>query len=844
MKKDSIKDAIVLPSPFEDIMADRFGRYSKYIIQDRALPDVRDGLKPVQRRILYAMHSDGNTADKPHRKSAKTVGLVIGNYHPHGDSSVYDAMVRLSQEWKMRIPLVDMHGNNGSIDNDPAAAMRYTEARLSKISSLLLKDIEQQTVLFAPNFDDSLNEPTVLPAQFPNLLANGTTGISAGYATNIPPHNLNEIINAIILRINDSSAQLKDIMNIVKGPDFPTGGIVQGKEGISDAFKTGKGKIIIRSKTEIVETKTVKQIVIKEIPYEVVKSNLVKQIDDIRLGKDAQGILDVRDESDRNGLKIVVDIKKDQDTNLILNYLLKKTSLQVSYNYNMVAIVNKRPMQLGLMAMIDAYITHRQEVVLARSHYQLSKIMERCHILDGLIKAVSIMDDIIAIIRSSKDKGDAKEHLKQRFDFTEIQTEAIVTLRLYRLTSTDIFQLKEEYAQLVKQEAILRAIINEKDVLNQLIVKELKEVNSLMNMPRLTDIHDQVEEIVIDKQSMIVNERVMITVSRDGYVKRVSLRSFNANANDTMTGIKESDQLIGVTECDLLDNLLLITSGGNYLYIPVYEIPEAKWKDVGNHLNTLSTINGDKIISAFIVKSLKSEAWIITITKKGMIKTTLLYDLNTLRFNRSYNLMGLVKNDEVVDADIAYLNNEVVLATKGGNVVRYTLDQLPITSLKAKGVKAINLNNLDQLQSLSIINNTFDTLIVINDKGGIKRIRLKDIVNNNRPVKGDTLFTKKKSNPVMIRYTKATSTYDEIALYNEQLIKIISKDVSLMGKESTFSTMIEFKKDWYMIKTIAEVKIIDLCEEIIVKQTANKEENDDKAGEDFEFIALDVFDDR
>ena len=365
-----------------------------------------------------------------------------------------------------------------------------------------------------------------------------------------------------------------------------------------------------------------------------------------------------------------------------------------------------------------------------------------------------------------------------------------------------------------------------------------------MYMPRLTDIHDQVEEIVIDKQSMIVNERVMVTVSRDGYVKRVSLRSFNANANDTMTGIKETDQLIGVTECDLLDNLLLITSGGNYLYIPVYEIPDAKWKDVGNHLNTLSTINGDKIINAFIVKSLKSEAWIITITKKGMIKTTLLYDLNTLRFNRSYNLMGLVKNDEVVDADIAYLNNEVVLTTKGGNVVRYTLDQLPITSLKAKGVKAINLNNLDQLQSLSIINNTYDTLIVINDKGGIKRIRLKDIVNNNRPVKGDTLFTKKKSNPVMIRYTKATSTYDEIAFYNEQLIKVISKDVSLMGKESTFSTMIEFKKDWYMIKTITEVKIVDLREEIIVKQTANKEENDDKAGEDFEFIALDVFDDR
>ena len=840
MKKENTVDNNVLTSFFEDIMEDRFGRYSKYIIQDRALPDVRDGLKPVQRRILYAMHFDGNTAEKPHRKSAKTVGLVIGNFHPHGDSSVYEAMVRMSQTWKMRLPLVDMQGNNGSIDNDPAAAMRYTEARLSRYASLLLKDIDQDTVLFTPNFDDSQDEPTVLPAQFPNLLINGTTGISAGYATNIPTHNLNEIIQAVIYRISNPQCDLKDIMTLVKGPDFPTGGIVQGKAGIIDAFKTGKGKIIIRSKTEIVKTKTIQQIVINEIPYEVVKSNLVKQIDDIRLSKDAQGILDVRDESDRNGLKIVVDIKKDVDPSTILNYLLKKTSLQISYNYNMVVIVNKRPMQLGLIPIIDAFVDHRQKVVLARSQYQLKKIEERTHILEGLIKAVSIMDDIIAIIRSSKDKSNAKERLIDAFAFTDIQAEAIVTLRLYRLTSTDIFQLKDEFAQLMQQKEILKAIIQDKDILNQLLIKELKEVDALYKMPRLSEIQNDVEEIVIDKQSMIVNERVIVTVSRDGYIKRVSIRSFNASAEDSLTGIKEDDHLIGTKECDLLDYLLLITSGGNYLYIPVYEILDAKWKDIGNHLNTLASINGDKIINAYVCKSLMSEAWIITLSKKGMIKRTLLYDLNTQRYNRTYNLMSLRKNDEVIASIITYFNDEVVVATAGGNVVRYDLQQIPVTSLKAKGVKAINLNPNDHLIDMAVVNENKDTLVVINDKGGLKRIWLKDIVNNNRPVKGDTLFTRKKSNPQSVIYIETTQTYDELILISNGIQKLISKDISLMSKDSTFSNPLTLANNWYLVKQIEELKLVDLVIEDLKKGQSEKDTYDDKAGEDFEFISFDV----
>ena len=839
MKKDKEVVSNIITSPLEEIMEDRFGRYSKYIIQDRALPDIRDGLKPVQRRILYAMYVDGNTHDKPHRKSAKTVGLVIGNYHPHGDSSVYEAMVRMSQEWKMRIPLIDMHGNNGSIDNDPAAAMRYTEARLSTVSALLLQDIDQETVLFTPNFDDSDHEPTVLPAQYPNLLVNGTTGISAGYATNIPPHNINEIVDATIYRIQNPESDLNDILKIVKGPDFPTGGIVQGKAGIKDAFTTGKGRIIIRSKTAIIETKTINQILISEIPYEVVKSNLVKQIDDIRLGKDAQGILDVRDESDRNGLRIVIDIKKEQDANLIFNYLLKKTSLQVSYTYNVVAIVNKRPVQLGLLAMLDAYISFRQEVVLNRSRYQLSKIQSRCHILDGLIKAVSIMDDIIAIIRHSSDKSDAKNHLIETYEFSDLQAEAIVTLRLYRLTSTDVYQLKEEYAQLVNQMELLKAIINDRAILNQLLIKEFKDVKNNFVTKRLTEIQDDVEEIIIDKQSMIVNERVMLTVSRDGYVKRVSLRSFNAS-DTTLTGIKDSDELIGFIETDLLDNLLLVTSGGNYLYLPIYEIDDAKWRDVGSHLNSLANINGDKIVDAYTVKTLQTEAWILTLSRKGMIKRTMLNDLITQRFNRTYNLMSLGKDDTVVRSAIVYKNDEVILATKGGFAVRYNLEQIPITSLKAKGVKAINLAVNDNMIDMASISDNTDTLVIVNDKAGLKRIKIKDFNNNNRPVKGDTLFTKKKSNPVFIRYLIATQTYDELIFINDQADKIVSKDITMMSKESTFSNPLSLKENWYLLCGIQEVKVIDLPLEEITKSDSDKKENDDNYREDYEFISLNV----
>ena len=409
----------------EEIMGDRFGKYSKYIIQDRAIPDVRDGLKPVQRRILYSMYKERNTFDKPYKKSARAVGDVMGKYHPHGDSSIYEAIVRMSQDWKMKEPFVDMQGNNGSIDGDSAAASRYTEARLSKIANEMLMDIDKDTVIMSPNYDDTLLEPTVLPSRFPNLLVNGTTGISAGYATNIPPHNLGEVIDATIYRIDNPNSTLDDIMNYIKGPDFPTGAIIEGIDGIRSAYETGRGKIMIKSKVSIEKNK----IIIHEIPYEVNKANLVRKMDEIRIDKKIEGIVEVRDESDKDGLQIAVDLKKDANAENILNYFYKNTELQISYNFNNVVIVNRRPMLLGLLGIIDAYVAHQEEIVTKRSEYDLRMAKTRYHIVEGLIKAISILDDVIKTIRASKNKADAIKNLVEKYEFTEKQADAIVTLQ-------------------------------------------------------------------------------------------------------------------------------------------------------------------------------------------------------------------------------------------------------------------------------------------------------------------------------------------------------------------------------------------------------------------------------
>lgn len=821
----------IVDTTLEEIMADRFGRYSKYIIQERALPDARDGLKPVQRRILYSMFHEGNTHDKQHRKSAKTVGNVIGNYHPHGDTSVYDAMVRLSQDWKIRMPLIDMHGNNGSIDDDPAAAMRYTEARLSKIASAMLEDLDKDTVPFAPNFDDTEEEPTVLPSRFPALLVNGATGIAAGYATNIPPHNLNEIIDALIMRIQFPDCNLESLMEVVQGPDFPTGGIVQGRKSIEDTYRTGKGKLVLRALCKIEEARSCNQIVITEIPYEVIKCNLIKKMDDIRLSKEIDGILDVRDESDRNGLRIVVDVKKDIDAQQVLNYFYKNTELQINYNCNIVAIVDQRPVQMGLIAMLDAFIAHREEVVIRRSRYLLNKMENRCHVLEGLMKAVSILDEIIAIIRSSKDKADSKRRLEEEFGFSEIQSEAIVTLRLYRLSSTDIRILKEEFAQLINEMEKLKTILENRHVLSSEIVKELKEIKEQYGDQRRTRIESEVEEVVIRKEQMIANEKVVVTVSKDGYCKRVSLRSFAASEN-TPTGLKEGDELIGYLEVDTLDTLLLFTSKGNYAYVPVYQIQEGKWKDIGMHLNHIVKCDGDdKIKNAILVKNFDTDAWIVTISKSGYIKKTLIKDWLVQRNNKTMTAMKLKDGkDELLKAFVAYRNDEVVLVSKGALASRYSLDLVPSVGCKSQGVKALNLAKEDELASACILQKDKNAVVVLEEKGGMKRIKVQDLSVTSRPVKGEMLCKKLKTNPYHIQDIYSVSTYDVLSFMDPELLTIACRDISLMSKEATFSNPLELNVNWFIVKGIEEVKIVDQ------PQTADL--LDEKAHDDFEALTL------
>jgi len=794
----------VIRSPLEEIMGDRFGRYSKYIIQDRALPDARDGLKPVQRRILYAMHTDGNTHEHKYRKSAKSVGIIMGNFHPHGDSSIYDAMVRLSQDWKSRIPFIDMQGNNGSIDDDPAAAMRYTEARLAPIAQMMLLDIEKDTVEFAPNFDDTEMEPTVLPARYPNLLVNGITGIASGYATNIPPHNMGEVIEACVYRIRNPKCSLEELMDYVQGPDFPTGGIVQGKEGIKSAFTDGKGKIIVRGKCEIVKTKTLQQILITEIPYEVVKCNLVKKMDEIRINKDIDGIVDVRDESDRKGLKIVVDVKKDANVNLILNYFYKNTDLQVSYNYNVVAIVNKRPTLMGLSAMLDAFIAHRKEVILRRSRYELDKKENRCHILEGLIRAVSVLDEIIALIRSSKDKAEAKRKIIEAFNFSELQAEAIVTLRLYRLTNTDVKALKNEFAQLLNEMEELNEILNDSKALKRVMIKELKEVQKQFPTPRLTAIEDEIEEIKIDKVAMITNERVMVSITRDGYIKRVSLRSYGAS-DKNLPGLKEGDELLGYKEVDLLDNILFFTDKGTYGYLPLYEVEESKWKDVGMHLNSKIRVSSDeKIISAFIVPDFKTEGYIVNVSKNGMIKKTEISEFEVSRNNKTMACMKL-EDDIMVGSYLCYDNEEIIVSSKNGYVSRYNSELIPCSAPRSKGVKAMNLVD-DEIIGAQLLHKKGDQILFATTNGTMKRVKLEQIVAMGRPVKGNLIHKRVKSNPAFIKYVKVVNANEKLHIIENEPMEIEAKEIPIMSCESTFSNTLKLDKNYYLVKEIEYIE--------------------------------------
>ena len=654
----------------EEIMGDRFADYAKEIIQDRALPDVRDGLKPVQRRILFGMYESKNTYDKKYRKSAKAVGEIMGNYHPHGDSSIYDAMVRMSQDWKQNTPYIDMHGNNGSMDGDSAAAMRYTEARLSKISNELLKDIDKDTVNMAPNYDDTRLEPTVLPCKFPNLLVNGSTGISAGYATNIPPHNLGEVIDATIKRIEKPTCSFEEIFEIVKGPDFPTGAIVEGKQGIEDAYKTGRGKINLKCKYEIIKEKGTHQIVITEIPFEVNKANLVKKINDIRIEKKIDGIVDARDETARGDLRIAIDLKKDANSELILNYLLKNTEMQISYSFNMIAIVNRRPKLVGILEILDAYISHQVEVITRRSKFDLEHAKLRMHIVDGYLKAMSILDEVIACIRKSKNRLDAIENLVKEFDFSKEQATAIVDMKLYRLTNTDVVALEEEKKNLEQIIAFLESVLSDKKVLLRQLKKELLAIKKEYAIDRKTIINDEVTEIKIDATDMITKEDVIVVVTNEGYVKRVSKKSF-ASSNMEDINLKENDYVIGLYELNTLDTILLFTDLGNYLYVPVHELPDLKWKDLGKHISNIITMKSEEnIVSCIPITNFENNDVITIFTSCGMVKRTNIADFKVSRYTKEMTSIKLKDDDKVVSVTNSN-NKEVLIVTDGGYSLLY-----------------------------------------------------------------------------------------------------------------------------------------------------------------------------
>lgn len=729
-------------------MGERFGRYSKYIIQERALPDIRDGLKPVQRRILYSMNKDGNTFEKGYRKSAKSVGNIMGNFHPHGDSSIYDAMVRMSQNWKNREILVEMHGNNGSMDGDPPAAMRYTEARLSEIAGYLLQDIEKNTAPFAWNFDDTEKEPTVLPAAFPNLLVNGSSGISAGYATDIPPHNLSEVMDAVVYMIDHPKASLEKLMEFLPGPDFPTGGIIQGADEIKKAYETGKGRVVVRSRTEIEELKGGKQqIIVTEIPYEVNKAVLVKKIDDVRVNNKVPGIVEVRDESDRTGLRIAIELKKDADSQTILNYLLKYTDLQVNYNFNMVAIDHFTPRQVGLQKILSSYISHRKDIIIERSKFDKAKAEKRLHIVEGLIRVLSILDEIIALIRASDNKADAKENLKVSYDFSEEQAEAIVTLQLYRLTNTDIVTLQNEENDLRELITTLSAIIGDEATMYNVMKRELREVKKKFANPRLSELQAESQTIEIDTASLIAEEETFVSVTRGGYLKRTSPRSFNASSLEEV-GKRDDDDLIFVKQAKTTEHLLLFTTLGNVIYRPIHELTDLRWKDIGEHLSqTISNFATDEeILYADIVTSFDQGLY-LAVTQNGFTKRFERQELTPWRTYKSKSTK-YVKLKDAKDRVVTLtpiVMEDLLLVTYHGYALRFSSQDVPIQGLKSSGVKGINLKNEDKLVSaFSVTSNSF---FVLTQRGSLKRMAVDDIPQTSRANRGLLVLRELKAKP-------------------------------------------------------------------------------------------------
>ncbi|MCX8721102.1 MULTISPECIES: DNA topoisomerase IV subunit A [unclassified Lactobacillus] len=792
--------------PLEQVMGERFGRYSKYIIQERALPDIRDGLKPVQRRILYAMYRDGNTYDKPFKKAAKAVGNIMGNFHPHGDSSIYGALVHLSQDWKMRETLIEMHGNNGSMDGDGPAAMRYTESRLSKISNMLLQDIDKDTVNMVLNFDDTEYEPTVLPVRFPNLLVNGSTGISAGYATEIPPHNLTEVIDATIYLLKHPDATLDDLMKFVKGPDFPTGAIVMGQKGLKEAYETGRGRVQVRAKSSIQEIRGHREeIVITEIPYAVNKALLVKKMDEIRLNKEIDGIAEVRDETDRHGLSIVVELKKGADAQNILNYLFKNTELQVSYNFNMVAIDHMTPMQVGLKHILASYLEHEKDVVTKRTKYDLNKAENRLEIIQGLIHAMDILDEVIKVIRASKNKTEAKVNLAKKFGFTERQAEAIVSLQLYRLTNTDVDALVDEQTDLNQKIDRYQTLLSDSKVLDKEVIKELSIVKREFGNPRRTEISAETAKIQIDEKALVADEQVRVLISRDGYLKRSSLRSWQSS-DDEDNGLPDGDEVVFEKTLSTLTNLYLFTNRGNLIYRPVNELVETKWKDTGQHLSQEIGLNSEEqIIRVFEFDQLDQDVNFLLATDDGYIKQLQLQNLQPTRTYRSRAITAIkMKKDDsqVVRVDLIKPDTkaEIILFTHKAYAVRYDVSEVPESGAKAAGVKSVNLKDDDFVVSYILVDPQYLNLVrvgLVTQRGAFKQFKVKLINKVSRAKRGVLVLRELKNNPHRIVAVVSYGQDHELTITtsSKRRIKLETNDYPLGDRYSNGSFVVDTTSD-------------------------------------------------
>lgn len=849
----------------EEIMGSRFATYAKYVIQDRAIPDARDGLKPVQRRIIYAMYKDGNIFSRPTRKCAHTVGQVMGKYHPHGDSSIYEALVRMSQSWKVNNALITFQGNNGSIDGDGPAAYRYTEAKLSQIAEEMIRDIDKNTVDMALTFDDTEFEPTVLPSRFPNLLVNGTEGIAVGMATEIPTHNLKEVIDAVIYRINHVRVEPQDLLQFIPGPDFPGGGKIIRSKGLQDIYLEGRGRIEILAKTEVVNTEKEKKIIVTEIPYKSVKIDIVHEIDMLRHNNVLPGIAEVRDESDREGLRVVIDVKKEANIDVIHQYLLTKSGLHANYSANMVAIVNGSPKTMNILDFIDCFIEHQVNVITRRSDYDLAKAESRLHIVNGLIKAVSIVDQIVAVIRSSKDKQDSKLNLQNQFGFTEAQSEAIVMLQLYKLSNTDITTLENEKKSLEENIEFLHGILEDRSKLNRLLISDLREISRKYGLPRKTELVDKGENTQIDKRDLISKELVKLAVTRDGYIKRSSLKSYRSSGDNPLPGMKSGDVLIYAGEAYTTDFLICFTNAGNFLYIPVHQITENKWKDEGRHINYLINLNpNEKIVRAYVVEEFRPDIYFAIVSQNGQIKRLPLSDFQVIRYSKPLVCIKLLQDDQVADVTVTDGDSNLVLFSSDGNSVMFNENELPTSGMRSGGVKSFA-----KLGSAKIVNllaypreNSRGKVVLITDKACI---RIYDVEKTNlvqrlgktsqvfRSFKSDihelvyAFKLNKEEEQNTVRFLDNMQEIQEIIVADYHLTpmdRYAKQSVDISPKIRLLNPFVEGEEriDKSMVgKVVERPVILEEKQEEIAEETSSKEE--EQVEEEKGYTQISIFDD-